>query len=299
ANVTLPGWRIKEITESVGGTIAWGGGVNIAPADDIIIRAEYPLSIDPYSQVIASVLAKKKAVGADHVLMDIPTGPHTKVQTMELARMYARDFMEIGEAIGINVECAVTFGGQPVGRTIGPALECREALQILEGNPPSSSAVEKATSLAGILLEMSGYSGDGKERADEILCSGQALSKFREIIRAQGTDHDDITSEDVPLGEFSAEILSTQGGYVSSIHNKHIVRIARAAGCPHDKFGGIVLEKKNGHQVEKGDVLFTIYSSNEQKLKLAVSTAKKLEPFSIKGMVLERVPGERVLHTFQ
>ncbi|MGA1847839.1 MAG: thymidine phosphorylase, partial [Thermoplasmatota archaeon] len=106
ANVTLPGWRIKEITESVGGTIAWGGGVNIAPADDIIIRAEYPLSIDPYSQVIASVLAKKKAVGADHLLMDIPTGPHTKVQTMDLARKYARDFMEIGEAIGIKVECA-------------------------------------------------------------------------------------------------------------------------------------------------------------------------------------------------
>jgi AMP phosphorylase len=299
ANVTLPGWRIKEITESVGGTIAWGGGVNIAPADDIIIRAEYPLSIDPYSQVIASVLAKKKAVGADHLLMDIPTGPQTKVQTMDLARKYARDFMEIGEAIGIHVECAVTFGGQPVGRNIGPALECREALQILEGNPPSSSTLEKATSLAGILLEMSGYTGDGKERADEIIRSGQALAKFREIIRAQGTEYGEITSEDVPIGKYSAEILSTQRGYVSSIHNKHIVRISRAAGCPHDKFGGVVLERKNGHQVEKGDILFRIYSSNEQKLKLAVSTAKKLEPFTIKGMVLERVPGERVIHSFQ
>ncbi len=299
ANVTLPGHRIKEITETVGGTIAWGGGVNIAPADDIIIRAEYPLAIDPYSQVIASVLAKKKAVGADHLLMDIPTGPQTKVKTMDLARTYARDFMEIGQQIGINIQCAITFGGQPIGRNIGPALECKEAIQILEGIPPSSSALEKATSLAGIILEMSGFSGDGKEKAAELLRSGEALEKFREIIDAQGTEIKDITAEDVPIGNFSADICSVQRGYVSSIHNKKLVRIARAAGCPHDKLGGLVLEKKNGHQVDKGDVLFRIFSSNEQKLKLALSTAKRLSPFEIEGMVLERVPGERVIHTVQ
>ncbi|MGA1820698.1 MAG: AMP phosphorylase, partial [Thermoplasmatota archaeon] len=290
ANVTLPGWKIKEITETIGGTIAWGGGVNIAPADDIIIRAEYPLSIDPYSQVIASVLAKKKAVGADCLLMDIPTGPQTKVTSVDLARKYARDFMDIGERIGIHVQCAITFGGQPVGRNIGPALECKEALQILEGDPPSTSALEKATSLAGIILEMSGYGGDGKEKADELLRNGAALKKFREIIEAQGTEISDITSEDVPVGQYSGEVLSTQRGYVSSIHNKKLVRIARAAGCPHDKLGGIVLEKKNGHQVDRGDVLFTVFSSNEQKLKLALTTAQKLAPFQIEGMVLERIP---------
>jgi AMP phosphorylase len=296
ANVTLPGWKIKEITEKVGGTIAWGGGVNIAPADDIIIRAEYPLSIDPYSQVIASVLAKKKAVGADHLLMDIPTGPHTKVESMETARKYARDFMDIGMKIGINVQCAITYGGQPVGRNIGPALEVQEALKVLENDPPSSSTVEKATSLAGIILEMGGFSGNGKSEAMKILKSGEALEKFREIIQAQGTDKPDIHSADVPLGEFKDNILSPGDGYVSSIHNKDIVRIARAAGCPHDKFGGIVLRKKIGHQVERGDVLFEIYSSNDQRLKMAVQTARKSMPFQIEGMVLERVPGERVIH---
>ncbi len=297
ANVTLPGWKIKEITEKIGGTIAWGGGVNIAPADDIIIRAEYPLSIDPYSQVIASVLAKKKAVGADHLLMDIPTGPHTKVESMELARKYARDFMEIGQKIGINVQCAITYGGQPVGRNIGPSLEVKEALMVLENNPPSSSTVEKATSLAGIIIEMGGFSGNGKAEAMKILRSGEALEKFHEIIKAQGTDFPKITSEDVKLGEFNAPVLSPGEGYVASIHNKNIVRIARAAGCPHDKYGGVVLKKKIGHQVEKGDVLFEVYSSNEQRLKMAVQTAKKSMPFIIEGMVLERVPGERIIHS--
>jgi AMP phosphorylase len=297
ANVTLPGWKIKEITEQVGGTIAWGGGVNIAPADDIIIRAEYPLSIDPYSQVIASVLAKKKAVGADHLLMDIPTGPHTKVSSMELARKYARDFMEIGEKIGINVQCAITYGGQPVGRNIGPALEVMEALQVLENRPPSSSTVEKATSLAGIILEMGGLSGDGKEEAMRILRSGEALEKFHEIIQAQGTETPDITSDEVILGSNMGEIISPGRGYVSSINNKELVRIARASGCPHDKYGGIVLEKKIGHQVERGDVLFKVYSSNEQRLKAALRIATKLMPFNIEGMVLERVPAERVIHS--
>ena len=297
ANVTLPGWKIKEITETIGGTIAWGGGVNIAPADDIIIRAEYPLSIDPYSQVIASVLAKKKAVGADHLLMDIPVGPHTKVETMDLARKYARDFMDIGEKIGINVQCAITYGGQPVGRNIGPALEVKEALMVLENEPPSSSTLEKATSLAGIILEMGGLSGDGRKEAMRILRSGEALAKFHEIIEAQGSEFKNITSDQVPIGDQMATVESTNSGYVSTINNKDLVRIARAAGCPHDKFGGIILEKKIGHQVEKGEVLFKIYSSNEQRLKMAVQTAKKLDPFNIEGMVLERVPGERVIHS--
>jgi len=92
-------------------------------------------------------------------------------------------------------------------------------------------------------------------------------------------------------------VESTGSGYVSTINNKDLVRIARAAGCPHDKFGGIVLEKKIGHQVERGEVLFRIYSSNEQRLKMAVQTARKLDPFNIEGMVLERVPGEKVIHS--
>jgi AMP phosphorylase len=269
--------------------------VNIAPADDIIIRAEYPLSIDPYSQVIASVLAKKKAVGADYLLLDIPTGAHTKVEDLDLARRYARDFMEIGEQIGIKVECAITYGGQPVGRNIGPALEVKEALQILEGHPPSTSTLEKATALAGMILEMGGRSTDGRKMAEDLINNGSALDKFKEIVRAQGAYIEDISSDAIEVGKYFAPFHSTGKGYVASINNKSIVKIARAAGCPHDKKAGIVLEKKKGHQVDKGDILFTIYSDNEQRLRLAQNLAKKLDPFSIEGMVLEVVPSERIL----
>ncbi|HEQ79006.1 MAG TPA: thymidine phosphorylase [Euryarchaeota archaeon] len=184
-NVTLSTEEIKSITQKIGGTIAWGGGVELAPADDLIIHVEYPLGIDPYGQLLASVMAKKKAVGANYMLLDIPMGPGTKVPDEKLARRYARDFIELGEMLGIKVECAITYGGQPVGHGIGPAIEAREALAILEGSTTPNSVVMKSTHLAGIILEMAGLTNRGQEMAMDILRSGKALEKFRLILKHQ------------------------------------------------------------------------------------------------------------------
>lgn len=290
ANVTLKASEIKRITETVGGVIAWGGGVNIAPADDIIIRAEYPLAIDPYSQVIASVMAKKKAVGADYFLLDIPIGPHTKVPDEELAKKYARDFMDLGEGLNMRVECAITYGGQPIGRAIGCALEAREALMALEGKEVSSSVLEKAAGLAGIMLEMGGVvHGSGKEYAKKLIDDGKALEKLKEIIAAQ-KGNPDVTSEDMEEGKFKFDLISGASGYVLEIHNKHLVKIARAAGAPKDKGAGIILNKKGGDKVDKGEVLFTIYADNERKLDNARAVANKLPPMKIEGMILQKIP---------
>jgi AMP phosphorylase len=136
--------EIKEITEHVGGVIAWGGATNIAPADDKLIRAEYALSIDPYSQMLASIMAKKGAVGADAIVINMPVGPGTKASTPENGRSLAKDLIDLGERLGIKVECAMTFGSSPVGRTIGPALEIKEALTMLEGKGGPNSLKEKS-----------------------------------------------------------------------------------------------------------------------------------------------------------
>lgn len=289
-NVTLSAQQIKNITETVGGVIAWGGGVNIAPADDLIIRAEYPLAIDPYAQVIASVMAKKKAVGTEYFVLDIPLGPETKVKTDELARKYARDFIEIGRGLGMEVACAITYGGQPIGRAIGPAAEVREALVALEGKKSSSSLIEKSLGLAGMVLEMGGVArlGDGPKVARKILEEGKALKKFQEIVEAQG-GKPNITSDDVKMGKFTKDFLAIEGGYVSIIHNKAIVKVVRAAGAPKDKGAGMMLHKKLGDQVNKGDPLFTIYSDHEGKLETAWNTAQRLKPYITKGMILDRV----------
>src|SRR5512136_3025235 len=222
--------EIKELTENVGGVIAWGGATNIAPADDKLIKAEYALSIDPYSQMLASIMAKKGAVGADAVVVDMPIGPGTKLPTTDAARTLANDLIGLGERLGIRIECAMTFGGSPVGRTIGPALEVQEAFTVLENKGGPNSLREKSLSLAGILLEMGGVAGrgEGYRAAEDLLTGGRALKKFLEIIEAQGGDPS-IKSEDIQIGENYENILAPSSGYVVAFFNKRLVELARMA----------------------------------------------------------------------
>jgi AMP phosphorylase len=288
APVDFEASELKRIAEKVGGILAWGGSMNLAPADDLVIRVEYPLGIDPHAQLLASVMSKKKAAGADYVVIDIPMGEGTKVKNMDEARTYARDFIDLGDALGIKVECAVTYGGQPVGRAIGPALEAREAISILEGEKHPGSVIEKSLGLAGMLLELGGMS-NGVERAKEILDSGKALKKFREIVAAQG-GRSDIRSTDIDVGKFKFDVTARKAGYVSGINNKDLVRIARLAGAPKDKGAGILLNKKRGHQVELGETLFTIHAENEAKLDGAADFSRRVDSVSIEGMLLAKIP---------
>jgi AMP phosphorylase len=288
ANVDFDASSLKRITQEVGGVMAWGGSLNLAPADDVIIKAEYPLGIDPHAQLLASVMSKKKAVGAEYLLMDIPMGEGTKVKTMDEAKAYARDFIDLGEKLDMKVECAITYGGQPVGRAIGPALEAREAISVLEGAQAPTSVIEKTVSLAGMLFDMGG-AYDGEQKAKDILSSGKALKKFQEIVGAQGGDPD-IKSADIKVGEHSVDVVAKKSGYVSRIKNKELVKAARAAGSPRDKGAGVVLSKKVGSQVDQGETILTIYADNEQKMLDALAVTVKLEPVIIEGMVLARIP---------
>lgn len=283
--------EIKELTEKVGGVIVWGGATNIAPADDKLIKAEYALSIDPYSQMLASIMAKKGAVGADAVVVDMPVGPGTKLTTSDEGRRLAKDLIDLGERLGIRVECAMTFGGSPVGRTIGPALEVREALTVLENKGGPNSLKEKSLSLAGILLEMGGIAGrgDGYNAAEDILTSGKALQKLKEIIEIQGGDPQ-IKSEDIVTGENCEDILAPASGYVVAFFNKRLIELARIAGAPSDKKAGVTIHKKMGERVKKGEPLISICSSSDWELESAVKDAKRQMPIVVEGMLLERYP---------
>lgn len=295
APVEFSAEEIKSITEKVGGIIAWGGATNIAPADDKLIRAEYPLSIDPRCQLLASIMAKKGAVGADCVAIDIPVGNGTKVHSMEDGKKLARELIELGERLGMSVECAMTYGASPVGRTIGPSVEVREALKVLETMEGPNSLIEKSTGLAGILLEMGGIAakGRGKNLAMETLRSGRALGKLKEMIEAQGGDPN-VTYKDIKPGEHSAELASPADGYVIEFDNKRIVEIARTAGAPTDRGAGVWIHRKKGETVKKGEPLVTIYSDKGWKLDNALKSAEKDYPIIVEGMLLERVQPFRV-----
>jgi AMP phosphorylase len=284
--------EVKEITEKVGGALVWGGATNIAPADDKLIRVEYPLSIDPYYQMLASIMAKKGAIGADNVVIDIPVGVGTKVPTVQDGQKLARDLINLGHRLGMNVECAITYGSSPIGRKVGPALEVKEALKVLESMQGPNSLIEKSAAIAGILLEMGGAApaNRGKEFALETLRNGKALEKMKQIIEAQGGDPN-IKSDDIQVGKCTADIFASADGYVIEFDNKWIIEIARLAGAPNDKGAGVAIHKKMGEQVKKGDSILTIYAEKEFKLETALATAQRTNPIVVEGMLLRRIPG--------
>lgn len=278
---------LKRLGESVGGAFVWGGSLELAPVDDIAIKVQHPLGINPRAQMLAAIMGKKLAVSADYLLMDIPTGSGTKVPSIEDAKRYAKEFMELGERLGIHVECAVTYADQPVGSAIGPILEAKECIQVLEGSEQQSSVVEKACQCAGILLEMAGFQ-NGEEMAYGLLRSGKAHSKFLEIVAAQGGSPT-LRSDDLVPGRFVKDLVSARSGYVHSINNKDLVAIVKALGSPRDKGAGLVLHKRKGQRVVKGDVLLTMYAENEDKLERAMEIAQRYTPVVIEGMLLSHV----------
>jgi AMP phosphorylase len=255
--------RIKEIVEETNGCMVWGGSVNLSPVDDRIIRAENPLSIDPEGQVIASVLSKKKSAGSTHLVLDIPYGEGAKVQDLSDAREMARDFKRVSDHLGIQTECTITRGSSPVGRGIGPVLEARDVLGVLEGEGPEDLRV-KSLRLAEILLEICGVEAS----PERLLDSGSALEKFREIVEAQNGDPD-VTQEDLVPGKHSFDFEADRSGYVTHIDNELVSGVARRAGAPHDKDAGIYLKAEVGDDVSSGDVLFTVHADKREKLEEA------------------------------
>ena len=301
APVDLTAEEIVEITKRVGGVIAWTASANLSPVDSVFIeRVEYPLSVDPESLIYASIMSKKYAAGIRRLLLDIPVGPEAKVESMRDARRIGRNMADLGERLGIHTEVAISYGGQPVGRCVGPALEAREALEILaSGGKGSRSIVEKAVALAGILLEMGGVApiGYGEKAARSILESRKAYQKMREIIEAQGGDPD-VKPEDIPVGEYKETINAPTSGYVAAVSNKTIVRIARAAGAPRDKGAGVRIFAKRGDRVEAGQPLLEIYAESPAKLQNALEVARASPPIRIEGMVLEVIRERSLIRGF-
>ena len=293
--VNLTVEEIKEVVDKTNGCLVWGGALDLAPADDLFIQVEYPLAIDPL--LLPSIMSKKKAIGATHVVIDMPTGRGSKIKTIGEAHALAYDFIDLGKRLGIDVQCAVTFGEQPLGYAIGPALEAREGLLATMGNGPADLR-EKATDIAGILLEMAGFK-NGKQRAEDILKSGKAERKLREIIEAQGGNAK-IRPEDIKLGHKRAEIATEVSGRVLWINNKRITQVAREAGAPKEKGAGVVLQVKLGQQIERGESLLEIYAERSTKLASAIELAESLQPIGLskrpeETMLIDRIP-PRIAH---
>lgn len=275
--VDLESEEMLSIVKKCNGCIAWGGALELAPADDIFVRTEYSLSIDPL--LLPSIASKKKAVGATHLAVDIPTGRGAKVKTIGEADLLARDIIELGRRLGMHTHCVLTYGEQPVGFTIGPALEAREALEVLMRRTVVPDLFDKVCHLAGAIFEIVGKK-NGYNLAKEILRTGKAEKKLREIISLQGGDPN-VRPDGLDIGEHAINVRAKKAGQVLWMDNNILVEIARAAGSPKDKGAGIVLKKKQGDRVKSNDILFTIYAEKSRKLSRAEDVLAEQEPIGI------------------
>jgi AMP phosphorylase len=236
-------------------------------------------------------MSKKKAMGSSHVVIDIPVGVSAKIKTLNEAEQLASDFIELGSRFDMNIECAITEGSQPIGYNIGPILEAREAIETLYGKGPHE-LIDKATNLAGILLEMVGHE-NGRDLARGLIDNGSALEKMRQIIDAQGGNAS-VTPEDLVPGEYTYDVPSPEDGRVLWFNNRDLVKVARAAGTPNAKGSGLMLFAKIGDKVYEGKPLFRIYAEKEDKLENALKQLELLTPIDVGEKIGEDMLKKRI-----
>ncbi len=266
-NVSLSLAEMKAVLTQERACFVWGGSVNFSPADDTLIRIQKALDLDSEGPLIASVLSKKIAAGATHLVIDIPVGPTAKVRSAEAAESLRQHFEAIAAHFDIKISVQITDGAQPVGRGIGPALEARDVLAVLRNEAHAPLELrDRACVLAGALLELTGAAkpSQGTQQARETLASGEANAHFEAICKAQGR----LSSP--PVAEHQRAIIAPRHGRVARIDNRRLAKAAKLAGAPDDVAAGIDLHVYLGDAVAQGDALFTLHTQSPGELAYAL-----------------------------
>jgi thymidine phosphorylase len=232
--------------------------------------------------MVASILSKKISAGSTHLVLDIPIGPTAKVRSMPEAQRLRRLFEYVAGRIHLSLDVVITDGRQPIGNGIGPVLEARDVMRVLENDPRAPNDLrQKSLRLAGRLIECNPdvRGGDGFAIARDILDSGRALSKMNAIIMAQGQkpfDHNNPA-----LGPLTFEICANQAGAVTDIDNLQVARIARLAGAPKVVGAGVDLMRKLGDLVVAGDVLYRVHAGFQSDLEFARQACGRSTGFTL------------------
>lgn len=232
---------------------------------------ERALDIDTEGQLIASVLSKKIAAGATHLVLDIPVGPTAKVRSAAAAEALSARLVAIAARFDLKAVCLLSDGSQPVGRGIGPALEAKEVLSVLRNAPDAPDDLRRRSCrLAGALLELGGAveAGEGMARAEATLASGRAWRKFERICKAQGG------FREPPAAALRRSVEAAHSGRIIHIDNRKIAQLAKLAGAPDVKMAGLWMGMRLGDEVAAGQTLFTIHADAPGDLAYALDYAR-------------------------
>jgi pyrimidine-nucleoside phosphorylase len=302
---SFPGYRIdlskdeflKQLKEV--GIVLSGQTPDLAPADGkFYALRDVTGTVPSVPLIVASVMSKKIAAGADGVVLDVKVGAGAFMQTVEEAVELAEGMASIGKRSGKKVAALVSDMNQPLGSAIGNVLEVKEAIQTLKGDGPED-LIEHSLVIAAHMLVLAGRTGDldeAKALAAQSLQDGTGLDKFRTLVQAQSGEAQLVDDEEkFPTARFIETVLSWESGYVGKVQAREIGLGAMALGAgrenkgdPIDHSVGIIVHKKVGQLAEKGEPLFTIHANDEKLLMNSIERVKNA--FQISKSEVDELP---------
>ena len=230
-------------------------------------------------------MAKNYAMGINHCLIDIPMWPTAKVATMKDAKRVAKHFKEIWEYLWIKMDVHITDGSQPIGRWIWACLQTREALRILQQYKTRSEDLEKKIIFLASRLLLLCWAANGLTNAENLvkaqLANWEAWKKMQEIIKAQNWNPN-IKSEDIHLGKFTYDLVADKNCTISKVDMKHLNTMVRWLWAPKEYQAWIYLHKKLWDKVKKWEVIYTMYSPSETKLKIVKKMQQEKDFYTYK-----------------
>lgn len=279
---SIPGLSVEisepdffEQVNKIGVAVAGQTG-NLVPADKkLYALRDVTATVDSVPLIASSIMSKKIASGSNCILLDVKCGSGAFMKTVDAAIELAEAMVSIGEHVGRTTAALITGMDRPLGKNIGNALEVSEAVTTLRGEGPedlTAVCIELAVNM--LHLAGKGSVAECRDLAQGQIANGEGLAKLAEMVTAQGGDAAVIwDTSKFDVAPFRREVLAEESGYISAM-NAERVGIASVAlgagrekkGDPIDMAAGIILERKTGDYVEKGEVLATLLTSDEKRL---------------------------------
>ena len=249
---------------------------NLTPADKkLYALRDVTATVDSIPLIASSIMSKKLAAGSHTIVLDVKCGSGAFMKTPEEARVLAEEMVKIGKNNGRNMAAIITDMNTPLGKNIGNSLEVIEAIEILKGNGAEDlKFVALALASEIISLSKSISIEEAKNLADNAITSGKAYEKFKEWIALQGGNENWIENPDLfPKAQYKEDIFAESDCYISSMNAEDIGIASVILGAGREKkedsidfSAGIIINKKTGNKIKKGDIIATLYTNNKNSL---------------------------------
>lgn len=252
-----------------------GQSGNLTPADKkLYALRDVTSTVESIPLIASSIMSKKIAAGADAIVLDVKTGAGAFMKTTEDARLLAHAMVQIGNRVGRNTMAVISDMSQPLGFAIGNSLEVKEAIDTLKGEGPAD-LLDLCLTLGSQMVHLAGIGKDldeARSLLEESIQNGKALEKFKTFVASQGGDVSVIDDPELlPKSEYQIDVLANKDGFVSEIIADELGIAAMMLGAGRatkeseiDLAVGIVLHKKVGDPVKKGEALLTIHTNKEE-----------------------------------